>query len=204
MIYWILSNYIIIIHAFPIDDEYSGDYDIINTTIEPQEKTYNEIDTLLLFLIIFSVPIIYCLLVIILYVRYSIIIMISCLREIYNDYKLGKYQRKLNNPKTIIKNSFTKYIKNKTETPFGDICTICCEDKKTNRILLPCKHIYHTKCITDWVQTEVNDSKNPTCPTCRKIIYDNTDFFKIKNQYVENQIYNYNSNSDSDNSYDEY
>ncbi len=45
-------------------------------------------------------------------------------------------------------------------------CCICLSEikKGKNTILLPCKHMFHSKCITDWLKS------NNTCPMCRKEI----------------------------------
>ena len=46
-------------------------------------------------------------------------------------------------------------------------CIICLEDFKNNdkSIYLPCFHLFHEKCITDWINT-----KKAFCPLCRTII----------------------------------
>lgn len=43
-------------------------------------------------------------------------------------------------------------------------CVICFEDyKKEDKIvLLKCSHIYHEKCITDWLNNDIS------CPLCRR------------------------------------
>ena len=50
-------------------------------------------------------------------------------------------------------------------------CVICLEDFKNNdkSIYLPCFHLFHEKCITDWI----NMNKG-FCPFCRAIINDMT------------------------------
>lgn len=40
------------------------------------------------------------------------------------------------------------------------LCIICLEKKK-DKCVLPCGHIYHENCISKWL------NKNPTCPICR-------------------------------------
>ena len=48
----------------------------------------------------------------------------------------------------------------------GDVCPICYCEKLNNGeilILLSCKHCFHKKCITAWINT---------CPVCRKKITD--------------------------------
>ena len=46
-------------------------------------------------------------------------------------------------------------------------CVICLEDFKNfdKSIYLPCIHLFHEKCITDWVNT-----KKEFCPVCRSKI----------------------------------
>ena len=46
-------------------------------------------------------------------------------------------------------------------------CVICLEDFKNNdkSIYLPCFHLFHEKCITDWI-----NMKKRFCPLCRSII----------------------------------
>jgi hypothetical protein len=49
-------------------------------------------------------------------------------------------------------------------------CAICYEDivvTKTGRAEMSCGHIYHIKCIADWMNTGAN-----TCPMCRKVACD--------------------------------
>jgi hypothetical protein len=43
-------------------------------------------------------------------------------------------------------------------------CSICLLELKKNDKTLDCKHIFHKKCIDEWI------SNNNTCPLCRKII----------------------------------
>ena len=46
-------------------------------------------------------------------------------------------------------------------------CVICLEDFQNNdkSIYLPCFHLFHEKCITDWI-----NMKKGFCPLCRTII----------------------------------
>ena len=46
-------------------------------------------------------------------------------------------------------------------------CIICLEDFKNDdkSIYLPCFHLYHEKCITDWI-----NMKKAFCPFCRSLI----------------------------------
>jgi hypothetical protein len=47
-------------------------------------------------------------------------------------------------------------------------CLICHDPINTKQFYrtLPCEHKYHKKCIDKWI------FKNPTCPTCRKNIFE--------------------------------
>jgi hypothetical protein len=40
-------------------------------------------------------------------------------------------------------------------------CPICIEEIREDSKELSCKHVFHTKCITEWLK------KAHTCPTCR-------------------------------------
>jgi hypothetical protein len=55
---------------------------------------------------------------------------------------------------------YCKKVKNKLEYP---ICSVCISDvqKDDETILLPCGHMYHSKCIMEWLK------ENNTCPVCR-------------------------------------
>ena len=50
---------------------------------------------------------------------------------------------------------------------YGGGCSICLEDfkKKSKVSKTPCNHIFHIKCIKDWLY---NNIKNPKCPNCNK------------------------------------
>jgi Ring finger domain len=45
--------------------------------------------------------------------------------------------------------------------PVSKECTICNEAVKTTAIRLPCSHVYHSVCITQWLKD------HDTCPLCR-------------------------------------
>jgi hypothetical protein len=48
----------------------------------------------------------------------------------------------------------------------GNTCTICIEDFKDKRSrvsITPCQHIFHFKCLSNWL---INNSINPKCPNC--------------------------------------
>jgi len=63
------------------------------------------------------------------------------------------------------------------------ICSICIENiENTNHIvIMPCKHIFHKKCIKPWLVQKVILGKNPHCPMCR---------FPFEIDFLEkNQVY---------------
>ena len=48
----------------------------------------------------------------------------------------------------------------------GNTCTICIEEFKENKSkvsVTPCKHVFHYKCLSNWLRKNV---KNPKCPNC--------------------------------------
>jgi len=51
-------------------------------------------------------------------------------------------------------------------------CTICLlvMDKKNQCSILPCKHIFHMKCIHEWIDSDEETSLQ--CPICRKAIFE--------------------------------
>ena len=50
---------------------------------------------------------------------------------------------------------------------YGGGCSICLEEfKKKDRVsMTPCNHVFHHKCIKDWLYKNI---KNPKCPNCNK------------------------------------
>ncbi|PWA65273.1 putative E3 ubiquitin-protein ligase RHA4A [Artemisia annua] len=56
------------------------------------------------------------------------------------------------------------YERSKCKNENDHDCVICLEEfqeKETIGVLEPCKHLFHTYCITRWL------FKKPSCPTCR-------------------------------------
>jgi hypothetical protein len=60
----------------------------------------------------------------------------------------------------LMSEKYCKKSKDKTELPN---CPICISDIKIKEetILLPCGHMYHSKCVIEWLK------QNNTCPVCR-------------------------------------
>ena len=60
---------------------------------------------------------------------------------------------------------------------YGGGCSICLENfkKKSKVSITPCKHVFHYKCIKDWLY---KNAKNPKCPNCNKevLVDDESDF----------------------------
>lgn len=61
------------------------------------------------------------------------------------------------------KNEYNKY---------GGGCSICLEEfkKKSKVSKTPCNHVFHYKCIKDWLY---KNAKNPKCPNCNKEVLSN-------------------------------
>ena len=64
----------------------------------------------------------------------------------------------------------------------GNTCTICIEEFKENRSkvsITPCNHVFHYKCLTNWL---VKNVKNPKCPNCNHNLVSDID---IKNGGIQ-------------------
>lgn len=86
---------------------------------------------------------------------------------------------------TLAKKIFSKNLGLKD----GNTCTICIEDFKDKRSrvsITPCKHIFHFKCLSNWL---INNSINPKCPNC------NYNLLKDFNKQVNNEVLNLNANN---------
>ena len=67
-------------------------------------------------------------------------------------------------------------------------CCICLEElydkskknKNKNTTIMQCNHVFHTECLKKWFKNDKNyDSYSGTCPLCRQIGSDDSDFESI-------------------------
>lgn len=65
---------------------------------------------------------------------------------------------------TISKDEFNKYKYVKCD---NCSCSICLENIKSFATKIPCGHLFHKKCIKNWLCNE-----NVKCPLCRKDVRD--------------------------------
>ena len=80
---------------------------------------------------------------------------------------------------TLAKKIFSKNLGLKD----GNTCTICIEDFKDKRSrvsITPCQHIFHFKCLSNWL---INNSINPKCPNCNYNLL--KDFNKEANEILK-------------------
>ena len=62
----------------------------------------------------------------------------------------------------------------------NDTCTICLEDQDgddNKMVKLSCNHVFHQKCIEDWVKVQHNTGLVPQCAICREKIDYSTAIF---------------------------
>ena len=62
----------------------------------------------------------------------------------------------------------------------GSICTICIEDfkeKKSKVSITPCNHVFHYKCLSNWL---IKNVINPKCPNCNYNLVQDIDNKKIE------------------------
>ena len=98
-------------------------------------------------------------------------------------YFNNKAKKKLNN--LFLKN-LCKYKKTKINDSFlGCKCSICLEKinlKDYVRKLPVCNHVYHKKCIDNWLKNDINKS----CPLCKQSYL--KIFKKCENKYLNNKL----------------
>ena len=98
------------------------------------------------------------------YILISILFIIFCCVTTINSFRIAilKYYNESNkyNHLTI------KNITEKEQNYLLNECSICLDNLKINEniYILPCKHIFHCKCIIHWLEEET------TCPLCRSDI----------------------------------
>jgi len=114
----------------------------------------------------------------------------KCCLGIYRTNRISKkiIINKIPNKRFIIKDmeyysnaNIIEDIKEKEE--HTKTCSICIENvENTNHIvIMPCKHIFHKKCIKPWLVQKVILGENPQCPMCR---------FQFEIDFLEeNQVY---------------
>jgi hypothetical protein len=146
--------------------------DIYYTTIYlkscgPYKKKINcDIFKEIVFLFMFTV------LMIIFIILSSIIF--ACISKIINTYIniINKNKLKNNLIKYTKEITITNNLLNKIDIENQEItdCTICLIGPKNKEIWrkLNCGHIYHIKCIDNWINKNI---VNPTCPNCRTNIF---------------------------------
>lgn len=60
--------------------------------------------------------------------------------------------------------------KDNTVIEMTEICPICLDVLSNDIQLLICNHKYHMICINDWINTNVRNIRNVSCPICNTII----------------------------------
>ncbi|KAG0625404.1 hypothetical protein M758_2G053500 [Ceratodon purpureus] len=51
-------------------------------------------------------------------------------------------------------------------------CSICCEDFKYRVVVNFCRHTFCEACLLNWISVKVNKHKRPSCPICRRRIWE--------------------------------
>lgn len=52
-------------------------------------------------------------------------------------------------------------------------CPICLQTITDRTVLEGCQHAFDFECIREWLQTQVDDIENQTCPICREVLLPN-------------------------------
>ncbi len=112
----------------------------------------------------------------------------------YNeDVNLNKIEKMLKDP-----NQLGERICESKHEKYGNNCTICLEHLKigVDKIsLTPCQHIFHYKCISEWLRNKDTTYKCPVC-NCNILEYQNNNFSDDKNpQFVDNNDNNCDNNN---------
>lgn len=63
-------------------------------------------------------------------------------------------------------------LNKETENPLLTCPTECpiCLIPMTNCLILPCKHRFHIKCISEWAEVQDRRGHTQTCPICRGLL----------------------------------
>ena len=69
----------------------------------------------------------------------------------------------------LFNNKMNKHFYKEEYNQYGDVCTICLIkfDEKSEVSITPCKHVFHYKCIHNWLYKNII---NPNCPNCKNEI----------------------------------
>ena len=81
---------------------------------------------------------------------------------------------------TLLPIKYYKYLGVKNGNP-SSLCTICIEEFKEGKSKVsftPCQHVFHHKCLKDWLMKNV---LNPKCPNC------NYNLLEEKNELIKSQ-----------------
>ena len=87
----------------------------------------------------------------------------------------------------LFNNQMAQHLYKKEYNEYGGGCSICLEEfnKKSKVSITSCKHVFHYKCIYDWLYKNI---KNPKCPNCNheilKDVDENSESNKIKSTKV--------------------
>jgi len=83
----------------------------------------------------------------------------------------------------LFNNKMAKYLYKKEYNQYGGGCTIWLAEfnKKSEVSITTCNHVFHYKCIHDWLYQNV---KNPKCPNCSHEVLKEEDEFNIKEKEI--------------------
>lgn len=164
-----------------------------DNSINEEQNYNNKTDKIILALLICcGAPILFCVCLILAGLKEM---MQDLIITIKNKCILLKQRKKIKKPKVILKEKINKLkVGEKDKTKIT--CAICMEENNKNILELNCNHRFHVNCIKTWIEREIEENRNPSCPFCRSNIFDENEISKIKCGYVENSNYvDYSSDS---------